>query len=123
MSRRLIILGASGHGKVAADIAIRSGYEEILFLDDNPEARECLGWPVVGRVSEADGYQGDFFVAIGNPTVREMQGKGQSETDKLPAVPVRFLRAVFRKGDRKSSVRAVPPKRDYYTEQQFLLPG
>lgn len=71
MSRRLIILGASGHGKVAADIAIRCGYEEILFLDDNPEARECLGWPVVGRVSEAEGYQGDFFVAIGNPTVRE----------------------------------------------------
>ena len=60
MSRRLIILGASGHGKVAADIAIRSGYEEILFLDDNPETREYLGWPVVGCVSEADGYQGGF---------------------------------------------------------------
>lgn len=83
MSRRLIILGASGHGKVAADIAIRSGYEEILFLDDNPEARECLGWPVVGRVSEAEGYQGDFFVAIGNPTVREriqnkLEGQGKN---------------------------------------------
>lgn len=82
MSRRLIILGASGHGKVAADIAIRSGYEEILFLDDNPEARECLGWPVVGCVSEAEGYQGDFFVAIGNPTVREriqnkLEGQGK----------------------------------------------
>ena len=83
MSRRLIILGASGHGKVAADIAIRCGYEEILFLDDNPEAMECLGWPVVGRVSEADGYQGDFFVAIGNPTVREriqnkLEGQGKN---------------------------------------------
>lgn len=83
MSRRLIILGASGHGKVAADIAIRSVYEEILFLDDNPEARECLGWPVVGRVSEAEGYQGDFFVAIGNPTVREriqnkLEGQGKN---------------------------------------------
>lgn len=83
MSRRLIILGASGHGKVAADIAIRSGYEEILFLDDNPEARECLGWPVVGRVSEAEGYQGDFFVAIGNPIVREriqnkLEGQGKN---------------------------------------------
>lgn len=83
MSRRLIILGASGHGKVAADIAIRSGYEEILFLDDNPETRECLGWPVVGRVSEAEGYQGDFFVAIGNPTVREriqnkLEGQGKN---------------------------------------------
>ena len=49
MSKKLIILGASGHGKVAADIALRSGYDEILFLDDNPEVRECLGRPVAGR--------------------------------------------------------------------------
>ena len=71
MSRRLIILGASGHGKVAADIALRVGYEEILFLDDNPEIKECLGFPVVGHVSEASAFQGSFFVAIGNPTIRE----------------------------------------------------
>ena len=60
MNRRLIIIGASGHGKVAAGIAMCSGYDEILLLDDNPEARECLGWPVAGCVSEADGYQGVF---------------------------------------------------------------
>ena len=32
---KLVIIGASGHGKVIADIAIKSGYEEIVFLDDN----------------------------------------------------------------------------------------
>lgn len=82
MNRRLIILGASGHGKVAADIAMHRGYDEILFLDDNPELTECLGWPVVGRISEADAYQGDFFVAIGNPKLREslqnrLEGEGK----------------------------------------------
>ena len=82
MSKRLIILGASGHGKVAADIAMHRGYDEILFLDDNPEVKECLGWPVVGSISEADAYQGDFFVAIGNPKLREtlqnrLEGEGK----------------------------------------------
>ena len=38
---RLIIIGASGHGKVIADIAARCGYTDIAFLDDNPNIREC----------------------------------------------------------------------------------
>lgn len=33
--RKLVIIGASGHGKVIADIARKNGYNEILFLDDN----------------------------------------------------------------------------------------
>ena len=33
--KKLIIIGASGHGKVIADIAIKNGYETIVFLDDN----------------------------------------------------------------------------------------
>ena len=65
---------------MAADIAMHNGYDEILFLDDNPVIKECLGWPVTGRVSEADAYQGDFFVAIGNPTIREtIQGRLESQ--------------------------------------------
>ena len=71
MSKKLIILGAGGHGKVAADIAMRNAYDEIMFLDDNPEIKECLGFPVVGRISDANTYDGDFFVAIGNPNTRE----------------------------------------------------
>jgi hypothetical protein len=67
MSGRLIILGASGHGKVAADIVMRSGYEEILFLDDSPQAGSCLGWPVLGPVSEAEDLQGDFLWPLETP--------------------------------------------------------
>ena len=33
--KKLIIIGASGHGKVVADIAKMNGYEEIVFLDDD----------------------------------------------------------------------------------------
>lgn len=30
--RKLAIIGASGHGKVVADIARKNGYSEIVFL-------------------------------------------------------------------------------------------
>ena len=33
MSKKLVIIGASGHGKVIADIALRNGYEIVGFLE------------------------------------------------------------------------------------------
>ena len=39
---RLIILGASGHGKVISDIAEKSGYTDIVFLDDNKNIKSVL---------------------------------------------------------------------------------
>ena len=69
---RLIIIGASGHGKVVADIASHCGYKEILFLDDNDTLKSCMGFPVVGKSSDVETYKDcDFFVAIGNPNIRE----------------------------------------------------
>ena len=47
---RLVIVGASGHGKVIADIAKLNGYNDIVFLDDNEAVDECAGYPVVGLV-------------------------------------------------------------------------
>ena len=72
---RLIIVGASGHGKVIADIAVRNGYEDIVFLDDNEAIQECAGFPVIGGTAEVTRLNGDKIVAIGNPAVRErLQG-------------------------------------------------
>ena len=68
---RLIIIGASGHGKVVADIAINVGYQDIVFLDDDETINECLGFPVVGRTSLVNSMIGDKIIAIGNATVRE----------------------------------------------------
>lgn len=68
---RLIIVGASGHGKVIADMALRNGYTDIVFLDDNPDIRECAGFPVIGRTADITKLDGDKIVAIGNPVVRE----------------------------------------------------
>lgn len=35
MESKIVIIGASGHGKVIADIAKLNGYQEIIFLDDD----------------------------------------------------------------------------------------
>lgn len=50
---RLVIIGASGHGKVIADIALKCGYEDIVFLDDDVSIKECAGFPVVGLTEQA----------------------------------------------------------------------
>lgn len=69
---KLIIVGAGGQGRVAADVADKMGtYTEIAFLDDG-SVTECLGYPVLGRVADAENYIRThcFFVAIGNANVR-----------------------------------------------------
>lgn len=77
--KQLIIIGASGHGKVVADCAIKSGYENIIFLDDNENATYCGKYKVVGRSKEIDRIPGDVIVAIGNADFRR---KIQGNIDK-----------------------------------------
>lgn len=68
---RLIIIGASGHGKEIADIAVKNGYSDIVFLDDNDALNECAGYPVIGKTTESEKLEGDKIVAIGNAKIRE----------------------------------------------------
>ena len=67
---RLIIIGASGHGKVVADIAKRCGYEDIVFLDNDQEIKSCAGYPVLGPDTLAAELEGDIFIAIGKAEYR-----------------------------------------------------
>lgn len=70
--KRLIIIGASGHGKVLADIANCIGYEQIYFLDDNKVMRHCIDYPVIGSSKDAINYiDADFIIGIGNAIIRE----------------------------------------------------
>lgn len=74
MRDKLIIIGASGHGKVVADIAIKMNqWQRIVFLDDDESIKTSMGLEVIGKSSDALKYrdEADFFVAIGNNTVRE----------------------------------------------------
>ena len=67
---RLIIVGASGHGKVVADIAKMTGYEDIVFLDNDSKITSCEGYPVLGPDNNIGMFDGDVFVAVGNASVR-----------------------------------------------------
>lgn len=72
MNKQIVIIGASGHGKVIADIAHKNGYTDIVFLDDNRSVNECNGYSVVGTSEQFDNYRdGVFIVAIGNPKTRQ----------------------------------------------------
>lgn len=69
---KLIIIGASGHGKVIADIALLRGYKDIAFLDNDTSIKEVNGYKVIGTTKDIDKYSTcDFIVGIGNSKIRE----------------------------------------------------
>lgn len=74
MKDKLIIIGASGHGKVVADIAIKMNkWQSIAFLDDDEAIKASMGIEVIGKTADAFTYkdEADFFVAIGSNSTRE----------------------------------------------------
>ena len=76
MTRTLVIVGAGGHGKVVADIALQSKkYKEIVFLDDSVDNGVVLrAGNVVGKFADWKCWHNDnteFFVAIGPNIIRQ----------------------------------------------------
>lgn len=73
MKKTVVIIGASGHGKVVADIVNKRGDQVLGFLDDNPElSKAFIGLPVLGRVEDYEKYKNALFVvAIGDANIRE----------------------------------------------------
>ncbi len=69
---RLAIVGAGGHGKVAAEIAELNGYTEIHFYDD--DLNKTYPWSIIGRTEELFFKVKEYdaiFVAIGSNSVRK----------------------------------------------------
>jgi len=73
---RLIMIGAGGHGKVAADVAAASGWEDIQFLDQSyPDNKRNGSWEIVGHTNDLEQILSDddhYFVSIGSNKVREV---------------------------------------------------
>jgi len=71
---KLIIVGASGHGKVIADIALKMDrWNSIAFLDDDESIKSSMGIEVIGKSTDALKYIEDYdiFVGIGDNETRE----------------------------------------------------
>lgn len=74
MKNKLLIIGASGHGKVVASVASKMNqWENIAFLDDNESIKLAMGFEVFGTSDRVLDYIEDYeiFVGIGNNIVRQ----------------------------------------------------
>lgn len=82
---KLLIIGASGHGRVVAEIAMKMDrWPEIDFLDDDETIKHSMGIAVIGKTDDAFALisDHDIFVAIGNNKTRE---KVQSQLEMAGA--------------------------------------
>lgn len=72
MNNKLIIIGAGGHAKVIADMALKSGYELLGFLDDTRVGKVLGEYAVLGKINECEKYadKACFVIGIGNNAVR-----------------------------------------------------
>lgn len=69
--KKVIIIGAGGHGKVAADIVRLSGDEVIGFLDDKPP-ENLVGFDVIGNTGDIGKWSDClYFAAVGNAVIRK----------------------------------------------------
>jgi sugar O-acyltransferase (sialic acid O-acetyltransferase NeuD family) len=74
MKEKLLVIGASGHGKVVADIALKMNkWQSVAFLDDDINIKSSMGLEVLGTSSEVSKYIEEYevFVGIGNNTTRQ----------------------------------------------------
>lgn len=68
----VIIIGAGGHGRVAADIVLSCGDRVLGFLDDSPTATGVYGIPVLGKIEDYTSWpDASFLIGIGNAQIRE----------------------------------------------------
>ncbi|MBP2657628.1 MAG: sugar O-acyltransferase, sialic acid O-acetyltransferase NeuD family protein [Firmicutes bacterium] len=73
--KKLLIVGAGGHGRVIADIALKMNkWQQIAFLDDDTTVKSSMGYDVIGTSSKALNLIEEYsiFVAIGSNEIREM---------------------------------------------------
>lgn len=71
--KKVMIIGASGHGKVIVDIIHQSGDQVMGFLDDDPIKKEIHQIPVLGKIEDIQKYKDDFcfIIGIGDNQIRK----------------------------------------------------
>ena len=74
MKNRLLIIGASGHGKVVADIALKMNkWQTVAFLDDDQNIKSSMGLKIIGTSNESTKFLNEYeiFVGIGSNDIRQ----------------------------------------------------
>lgn len=70
MNKKVIIIGAGGHGRVVADIVRLNGDEVIGFIDDN-KTGFVNGCEVLGTIKDIGKFDCYYFAAIGDNATRQ----------------------------------------------------
>ncbi|MED3309463.1 acetyltransferase [Bacillus thuringiensis] len=90
MKEKLLIIGASGHGRVIADIALKMNkWQSIAFLDDNENVGSSMGIQIIDKSASISKYidDYDFIVGIGNNVIREkIQRQLEAEEASIPVL-------------------------------------
>ncbi|MEC0073517.1 acetyltransferase [Bacillus anthracis] len=90
MKKKLLIIGAGGHGKVIADIALKMNkWEYIAFLDDGENVKTSMSIEIIGESADVSKFIKDYdvFVGIGNNTIREkIQEQLESQGASIPVL-------------------------------------
>ena len=73
MDKKVVIIGAGGHGKVIADIVRKNGDTVECFLDDAyTEDTDFYGSKILGKAERYKDFPDCYFIiAIGNNVIRE----------------------------------------------------
>jgi len=86
----LVIFGASGHGKVVADLAEQLGYVVHFYDDAFPQKTHIEHWPILGTFDDLlklNIHNAQAVVAIGNNAIRELKTKQlQAQGFMLPTL-------------------------------------
>lgn len=82
MNKEVVIIGASGHGKVIADIIEKSGDRVFGFLDDDTSKPD-----VIGIVDDCRRYSDKYFIiAIGNNSTRQRIAEKYNDLNYYTAI-------------------------------------
>lgn len=103
----LLIIGAGGHGRVVADIALKmQKWSTISFLDDEESKQSIIGVELVGTVSDIEKYKdkAEFIVALGDNDLRRkiqsnLEGNGFTLTNLVHPSAVISTGVVMGKGN------------------------
>lgn len=62
--KRLVVIGAGGHGKVVAEVAVAAGYDVLGFFDDFAKFSPLQKYPLLGKITELPRKAGQGVLAI-----------------------------------------------------------
>src|SRR5690625_2056152 len=90
MKRKLLIIGASGHGKVVADIALKMNqWKVVAFLDDDEGIKSSMGLEIIGTSDDLPLHIDDFEIIVGigdNTTRKKIQDSLESLKARIPVL-------------------------------------